>query len=1227
MTIKRAYIKLPLRWCVLFNLTRYLILSSVFFFIISSLQLSAQDDYSEISVFTEVPQLGGTDLPAVISGSDLYLPVTDLFDFLRIRNVPDKDMETISGFFINPETTYTISRKENKIVYQDKTYQLESGALIRTESNLYLKTSYLGTIFGLDCKFNFRSLSVKIYSSIELPMIREMRLEEMRKNLTRLKGEEVADTTIGRTYPLFKFGMADWSVMATEEVKGRSDARVNLALGGMIAGGEATAHLYANTRDPFDEKQQYYLWRYVNNDFSALRQVMAGKISTHSISSIYRPVVGVQITNTPTTYRRSFGSYTLSDRTEPNWIVELYVNNVLVDFVKADASGFFTFQVPLVYGNSNVRLKFFGPWGEERVREQNINIPFNFLPEKILEYTASAGVVEDSSLSRFSRVNFNYGLSKSLTVGGGVEYLSSVASNPAMPFLNASLRITNNLLLWGEYTHGVRAKGTLTYRLPSNLQFDVNYTWYDKDQKAISFNYREERKVMVSMPLRIGKFNSYQRMSVYQIILPNTKYTTGEWLFSGSVLGVNTNFTTNALFIDKTKPYLYSNISLGIRLPAGFVLTPQVQYGYNMNGLISARAGVEKHFFEHAYMNLTYEKNFASNINMAEAGFRYDFSFAQTGASVRQSDKKTTFIQYARGSLINDTKTKYLKADNRTNVGKGGITITAFLDVNSNGRRDDGESKVYGLNLHINGGRIEKNERDSTIRILGLEPYTNCFIELDPFSFENVAWRLSKLSMSVAVDPEILKNIEIPVMVVGEAVGNVYSEKGGIKNSLGRIIIGFFNENLKQVAKVLTEDDGSYTYFGLKPGRYTVRLDTAQLRKLDLVPDPESHQFSIKPSVEGDFVEGLDFILKMKQADTIEIGLPVAEKQLTRKDTSYMIIHEITRELVTIPEDCFAIQLGAFKNKGNAETLRTGLENLLGKKVEIIIEDDFYKVRIPDLKDRKSVDDILAILKNNGITEVWIINLKAKQKQWVLREQRDSIAQVTETVIEKPFIITSPKISIQIGAFRDEARALFLKNKISSSLKYDVVIVNQNGYYKVRITGFASIDEVKNYLPALNTINLHNNRIIPAKRLVISRPVLQEPEEAKPVTEQPVIEQPVIEQPVKEQPSIVQPVLVQTDTILKKEEEKIEQPVFEEQPVTPKPLSISLQVGVYYRKGQAYRAQRRITSKLKLHVEVVKQWDYYRVIVRGFHSREETYKYYPELAGIGYPGITLIEEK
>ena len=36
-----------------------------------------------------------------------------------------------------------------------------------------------------------------------------------------------------------------------------------------------------------------------------------------------------------------------------------------------------------------------------------------------------------------------------------------------------------------------------------------------------------------------------------------------------------------------------------------------------------------------------------------------------------------------------------------------------------------------------------------------------------------------------------------------------------------------------------------------------------------------------------------------------------------------MIIHEVTQELVTIEKDSYAIQMGAFKVKANAERMRS----------------------------------------------------------------------------------------------------------------------------------------------------------------------------------------------------------------------------------------------------------------------------------------------------------------
>jgi hypothetical protein len=195
---------------------------------------------------------------------------------------------------------------------------------------------------------------------------------------------------------------------------------------------------------------------------------------TRATSSLFAPVSGVQISNSPMQNRRSFGTYLLNDYTEPRWTVELFVNNVLVDFTQADASGFYSFEVPLMYGNTSVNLRFYGPWGEERIEERMINIPYNFVPKNEVEYTASAGIVENEEMQRFGRFNLNYGLSNAITIGGGVEYLSGVESGEVMPFVNSSMRLAQGLLFSGEYMYGVRGDALLSYRTPKNLQLDLS---------------------------------------------------------------------------------------------------------------------------------------------------------------------------------------------------------------------------------------------------------------------------------------------------------------------------------------------------------------------------------------------------------------------------------------------------------------------------------------------------------------------------------------------------------------------------------------------------------------------------------------------------------------------------------------------------------------------------------------------------------------------------------
>ena len=832
-----------------------------------------EDEYEEISITLNVQRIGSLEIPAIVYGRTVYLSVKDIFDFLKIRNFTTAGFDSVSGFFINPKATFLIDKINNKITYSGRMYKLKTNDLINDPTTLYLKSDYFGQIFGLDCAFDFRSLTVNLSTKLELPAIREMQLELMHRNMSQLKGEKKADTIIRRNLPLFHIGVADWAVMSTQETKGRSNTRANLGIGALALGGELNLSLNYNSDEKINLRQQYYQWRYVNNDLKALRQVTAGKIFAQSVSSLFAPVNGLQITNTPTTYRRSFGTYTLSNTTQPDWTVELYVNNVLVNYTKADGSGFYSFEVPMAYGNSVVKLRFYGPWGEEQTTEKYISVPFNFIPFGKLEYNVTGGVVNDASKGLYSRASLNYGLSRRITIGGGAEYLSTVTSGKFMPFVNTSVSLGQHFLLSGEYVYAVRSKGVASYRAASNLQVDMSYTKYDKAQTAVMFNYLDEKKVVVSMPFRSKKFTAYSRLTLNQFTplynkfaASKNKYTSAEFLLSAVVAGISSNLTTYAVVGYKGNPLVYSNLSLTFRFPAGIRFTPQVQYEYRHKNFSMLKAAVEKSIFNRGFLNVGIEKNFANayistNTKLVSVGLRYNFSFAQTFFSATSSRYVIATTQGARGSLVYDGKTNYLGAGNQSSVGKGGIVILPFLDLNCNGKRDAGEQRALGLNLRVNGGRIERNDHDTSIQINGLEAYTNYFIELDKNSFDNVAWQIKKQTLSVTIEPNNLKLIEVAVAVMGEVAGTVYLKDAKGKNGLGRMIVNVYNNDLKLVAKTLTEADGYFSLMELAPGNYTAQIDAAQVQKLQMTASP-AISFKIRPNKDGDVVDGLRFELQ-----------------------------------------------------------------------------------------------------------------------------------------------------------------------------------------------------------------------------------------------------------------------------------------------------------------------------------------------------------------------------
>jgi len=188
-------------------------------------------------------------------------------------------------------------------------------------------------------------------------------------------------------------------------------------------------------------------------------------------------------------------------------------------------------------------------------------------------------------------------------------------------------------------------------------------------------------------------------------------------------------------------------------------------------------------------------------------------------------------------------------------------------------------------------------------------------------------------------------------------------------------------------------------------------------------------------------------------------------------------------------------------------------------------------------------------------------------------------------------VVINPDLIIQVGAFRQESNSLVLKGRLSAVLDKTVIIVAEDGFFKVQITGFSGQEEMEKLYPALSFLGIKNFWVLPVKKQ----------EEIKPQA------------------------VMQPDTAKKPEIENASLPdVAEEISIAPQP-AIALQVEVFHNESKALKAQKRITTKLNLPVEIVQEWEYYKVFITGFYTTEEAKKYYSALAKLGYPQISLIE--
>ena len=839
------------------------------FQLIPTLNLTAQatqdffeeEEYEDFPIVLRVENLGNYNLEAIYYRDELYLPVISLFQKLKIYITHSPTLDTISGYVESEENSFFLDTKNGHLEFRDKIIRVDPDEWIHSSGDLFLSTALYESLFRFDIRFDFRSLTAHFRSDdFELPVIKLLRLERMRQNIGAIRGEIIVDTIYNRDYSIVNGLVFDWNLHLQQGSDRSPNYLIRNALGGELFGGEVNLQTVLGNRFETHWQNQYANWRYVNNDLSVVRQISAGNIYAPLFSRTNSRLFGVSLTNTPSTFRQSFGTYTIQKQTRPGWEIELYVNNVLVGFTTADASGEFSFEVPLVYGSSNITLRYYGPYGEEEIEEEFINIPFEFVPQNELEYQLHSGVSFDTLGYKFVHGRVSYGLNKRSTITVGYESYEENIQSRHMPFIGASMLFFDNTMVNFNWVANTLYEANIMHRTNFGFTLEGQFLKYQTDQDAKLTPNNTETTLRVLYPFSLFKRRgmlraSYRRNSTsfrdFQFFESNLSFNLGR---------LNLGLLTN--FYHTSQKNVFAGINSSLHLPNQWTVYAYSLADVKNRQMNTVRLQVQKRFGHQFIGSFNFNHSFRENRPSFSLTAFIDLNKARASASFSTDGNNWNSSQSFFGShLISNTAVPF-SSFSRTNLGRGVLDVMFFLDINHNGIRDEGEPLIPNVSVNLNRGQQVLVENDTINRFISLEPYTQHILKIDPNSLESIYWQLDHTTLGVYPDPNQVKKLVIPVKPMAEIEGRILLDTGGDPLfPLNNVAVNIVDETGRVIHRTNSDPGGYFSYLGLAPGKYSLTLDESQLKSMNYTPVHRELEFTIQPTAEGEFLSGLDLVL------------------------------------------------------------------------------------------------------------------------------------------------------------------------------------------------------------------------------------------------------------------------------------------------------------------------------------------------------------------------------
>ncbi len=877
----------------------HILLISIIIFCLSPTNSNAQvndDEAIELYPSFRHRSVINTVVISYYKNDEFYLPIGELFNALQIDYSFDASNGSIvvKGRYLKEETPYELNLTNLTAKFGRNSFQLTQDDFLIGELDYYFTPEVFQKMFDLSFEVDLNNLSITLESIKTLPIIAKyLRLQKRQRIRDNTYAEKNYPVRFNRETDLFNGGFLDYN-LTNAYVRGTNLFTYSATSGFELAGGDLQGSMIGSISENFNSFETNNLrWRYAIRENPLITSLTVGQ--TRSDGLLGDAYTGIRITNDPIEPRRLFDEFRIDGNTIPESEVELYLNNVLVDFETANGVGDYNFLVPLTYGNSKYDVRIFGPTGQVQEISKNIQIPFTFTPPGEINYQLNAGQLDFRQIGSLEKDyifngDVSAGLTNWLSAKVGTEYYKSFDGKPTYK-ASLSSRLLSKYLLLMEYASDAYIRSSANVVYANSASLGITYTSFLEDFNIYNLS-QDKRQIIINgfMPYKFFGLPANFRVSTFARIrenLNNTRFKV-ETAVRKNRLSFRLSYSDN--YIGSFTPFeptqlarIQNSITFSIprssNLPKflkGAFLRTQLTYLPSLDQFEEAEFFISRNIFKRGRIQLVGGRNFLTGFNNFGFNLVFDFNKVRSNTSIRTIRSNSTYSQNLRGSVGFDSNYGNLMFTGRQQVGRAGTAIRLFVDNNSNGVFDEGDDQIEDNAVRIDRAGANSYTRDGVSYFTLLQPYFKYNMEVIKSNIKNPMLVPQIDKFALITDPNQFKSIEIPFYLSGVIEGKVERWLTGNRSiGIAGLKLLLINEGGETFQELRTFSDGSFYSYEVPPGSYELKVDPGQLNLLNVKTSPGSLNFDVKALPEGDFVEGLNIVLYPEniELDSLQIDV------------------------------------------------------------------------------------------------------------------------------------------------------------------------------------------------------------------------------------------------------------------------------------------------------------------------------------------------------------------